>query len=208
VYGILENSRSMREKREPGFSADSLGIGVSLRLLAIKVRSTPRPAVRVTRVLLLGPSTERPINRKRRGKEEGSGLRGPHLSVLQHCCEPCNRAADALTHGRHFLRFIKLCAEDVVSLRAFKRMLNYCGFLTYFLCPIHHLLPTSLFFQQHTLRIFWPSFGRDRLQLEHYEKQCPAVMGVESCLCREDFSSLPRLRCVPVRKLCLRRGAL
>src|SRR5215218_5112405 len=105
------------------------------------------------------------------GKPLARGLRGPHLSVLQHCCEPCNRAADALTHDRHFLRFIELRAEDVVSLRAFKRTLNYCCFLIFFLCPSHHLLPTSLFLQQHSPRIFWPSFGRDRLQLEHYEMQ-------------------------------------
>src|SRR5215216_7204643 len=124
------------------------------------------------------------------GKPLARGLRGPHLSVLQHCREPCNRAADALIHGRHFLRFIKLCREDVVSLRAFKRTLNYCCFLTYFLCPSHHLLPTSLFLQQHTPRIFSSSFGRDRLQLEHYEKECPAVMRVWSHLYRE---ACPRL---------------
>ena len=44
---------------------DSIGIGVSLRLLAIKVRSTPRPAVRVTRVLLLDPSTEKGVAKKK-----------------------------------------------------------------------------------------------------------------------------------------------
>jgi len=43
---------------------DSIGIGVSLRLLAIKVRSTPRPAVRVIRVLLLGLSTEKGVAKK------------------------------------------------------------------------------------------------------------------------------------------------
>lgn len=38
--------------------------------------------------------------------------------------------------------------------------------------------------------IFSSTFGRDRLQLELYEKQCPTVMGVESRLCRENC---PRL---------------
>jgi hypothetical protein len=33
-------------------------------------------------------------------------------------------------------------------------MVDYCCFLTYFLCPSHHLLPTSLFLQQRTPRIF------------------------------------------------------
>ena len=198
----------MRKKREPGFSADSLGIGVSLRLLAIKVRSTPRPAVRVTRVLLLGPSTEKGVAKK---KGQGYAARTSacsNIAVSPAIVLPMPLLMAAISCALSNFGFIKLCGEDVVSLRAFKRTLNYCCFRTYFLCPSHHLLPTSLFLQQHTPRIFWPSFGRDRLQLEHYEKQCPVVMGVESCLCREDFSSLSRLRCVPVRKLCLRRGAL
>ena len=50
----------------------------------------------------------------------------------------------ALAHGRHLLRFIELPREDVVPLIALERTMNYCRFLSYFLCPSHRLLPTFL----------------------------------------------------------------
>src|SRR5215207_2925312 len=85
-------------------------------------------------------------NEKCLGKEEEcSELSGPHLGVLHHRRNPPNHVGDALAHGRHLLRFIELRREDVVPLIALERTMNYCCFLTYFLCPSHRLLLTFLF---------------------------------------------------------------
>jgi hypothetical protein len=70
------------------------------------------------------------------GKEEVSGLGGPHFSVLHHRRNPCDHDDDALTDGRHLLRFVDLRAEDVVPLIALECTIYYCCFLAYFLSPI------------------------------------------------------------------------